>query len=57
MTQENIKTWEITVETDPVTGDLILPLPAELIEMQGWKNGDELEWIDADDGSYILQKP
>jgi hypothetical protein len=56
MTQEETKTWEITVETDPETGELILPLPPELIELQGWKDGDELEWVDEGDGKYILQK-
>jgi len=56
MTQENKRTWEITVEQDPETGELILPLPPELIELQGWKEGDELDWIDSGDGTYTLQK-
>lgn len=48
--------WTITVEEDPETGDLILPLPEDLLKMQGWGDGDTLEWIDNDDGSWSLQK-
>lgn len=38
------KTWIITLEEDPETGDLIMPLPHELLEDNGWKIGDTLEW-------------
>jgi hypothetical protein len=48
--------WTITLEEDPTTGDLILPLPTDLLETQGWKEGDTLNWIDNKDGSWILQK-
>jgi len=50
------KSWTITVEEDPETGELILPLPADFLEMQGWCEGDTLEWIDNGDGSWTLQK-
>jgi hypothetical protein len=56
MTEEIKKTWEVTVEQDPETGELLLPLPPELLELQGWKDGDDLEWVDSGDGSWILQK-
>lgn len=48
--------WTITVELDEETGDLILPLPKDLLESKGWKEGDELEWIDNQDGSWTLEK-
>ena len=48
--------WTITVEEDPETGDLILPLPADLLVMQNWFDGDTLEWIDNGDGSWSLKK-
>jgi len=48
--------WEITVEEDPETGELILPLPADLLDIQGWVDGDSLEWIDHRDGSWSVQK-
>ena len=48
--------WTIIVEEDPDTGDLILPLPAEMLQIQGWKEGDDLEWTDNEDGSWSLSK-
>lgn len=48
--------WEVTVELDPDTGELMLPLPADLLAMQGWVTGDELDWIDNGDGSWTIQK-
>ena len=37
-------TWVISLEEDPETGDLVMPLPDELLETQGWKIGDTLVW-------------
>ncbi len=48
--------WTITVEEDPETGELLLPLPADLLVMQGWIEGDTLEWHDNGDGSWSLTK-
>lgn len=48
--------WTITVEEDPETGDLILPLPEDMLKLQGWVEGDVLEWKDNDDGSWTLEK-
>ena len=48
--------WTITVEEDPETGDLILPLPQELLDLKVWVEGDTLEWIDNNDGSWCIQK-
>jgi hypothetical protein len=54
--EQNIYTWTITVEEDPDTGDLILPFPKDFLTQTGWIEGDTLEWIDKEDGSWILQK-
>lgn len=48
--------WTVTVEEDPETGELILPLPQELLDSKGWMEGDELEWIDNQDGTWTLEK-
>jgi len=34
----------------------ILTFPEELLEKTGWKEGDVLEWIPSDDGSFTLVK-
>jgi hypothetical protein len=39
-----VNNWSITLENDPETGDLMLPLPAELLEALGWQIDDVLIW-------------
>ena len=34
----------------------ILTFPDELMEELGWREGDMLEWIPNDDGSFTLKK-
>ena len=46
----------VNIEKDPETGDLMLPLPEELLKEVGWKTGDVLKWIDNNDGTYTLRK-
>ena len=48
--------WTITLEEDPETGDLIMPLTDEILESAGWKEGDNLEWIDNHNGTWSLRK-
>ena len=37
MIDDTKQVWIVELEEDPETGDLIMPLPMELIESQGWK--------------------
>ena len=48
--------WTITLEEDPETGDVIMPIPPEALKMQGWKEGDTLEWTDNKNGTWSLTK-
>jgi bifunctional DNA-binding transcriptional regulator/antitoxin component of YhaV-PrlF toxin-antitoxin module len=48
--------WKIVLEQDPETGDLIMPLTDEILESAGWKEGDNLEWIDNKDDTWTLRK-
>jgi hypothetical protein len=34
----------VRLEEDPKTGELILPIPDELLVQVGWGEGDELVW-------------
>lgn len=43
--------YNLTVDEDG-----ILNLPDELLKEAGWKEGDTLEWIPNDDGSFTLVK-
>ena len=50
------KSWTIVLDQDPETGDLIMPLSDEILESAGWKEGDTLEWIDNENGTWGLRK-
>lgn len=39
-----------------VDDDGVLTFPPEMLEELGWKEGDMLEWIDNNDGSFTLKK-
>jgi len=51
------KQWTVTVEeANDGSGDLVIPLPQELLDLQGWKEGDTLEWSDQKDGTWTIEK-
>ena len=51
-----MKSWVVTLEEDPETGELVLPLSDEILEGSGIQVGDTVEWIDNKDGSWTLRK-
>lgn len=40
-----------------VDDDGVLTFPEEILKNLGWKEGDVLEWIDNQNGSFTLRKP
>lgn len=50
------KRYTVTLEEDPETGDLILPLPEQLLKEAGWETGDVLNWHDNKDGTFTMTK-
>lgn len=40
-----------------IDDDGVLTFPDKFLEELGWKEGDVLEWIDNNDGSFSLVKP
>ena len=57
ITQKSATTWIVELEEDPVTGDIVMPLPAEATESNGWQVGDELTWeIDPKTRAVTLTK-
>jgi len=49
--------WTITLEeADDGSGDLIMPLPQDLLDGAGWQEGDTLKWTDLGNGSWSLTK-
>ena len=48
--------YEVTTQEDPETGDLLLPMPPELLKELDWKEGDELQFDIDDKGRIIVRK-
>jgi hypothetical protein len=49
--------FSVTVIEDPEDPEqLVLDLGLELCERLGWRPGDQLSWIDNEDGSWTLIK-
>jgi hypothetical protein len=53
---EKVKRWVLPTEVDGLTGDVIVNLPDDLLEAANLKEGDQVEWIDNGEGSYIMKK-
>lgn len=48
--------YEVILTEDPETGDLILPIPPELMRQMGWREGDNLDFNQDDQGRWIISK-
>jgi Antidote-toxin recognition MazE, bacterial antitoxin len=53
--QQDIR-YEVITQEDPETGDLLIPLPPQLLREMGWKEGDELDFQIDDNGKVIVKK-
>jgi antitoxin component of MazEF toxin-antitoxin module len=43
-------------EADDGSGDLVMPIPQDMLDTLGWKEGDTLTWTVKTNGSIILSK-
>lgn len=48
--------YEVILSEDPDTGELILPIPPELMQQMNWTEGDELSFDLDDQGRWIISK-
>lgn len=49
--------YEVITQEDPDTGDILIPLPPQLLKDLGWKEGDSLDFdIGADGRIYVKKK-
>ncbi len=53
--KEKVKNWVLPVEADP-SGEYFFTFPDDLLEAAGLEEGDEVEWFENGDGSYVLKK-
>lgn len=52
--QDNIRYEVITQEDE--NGDLILPIPQQLLDKLGWKEGDDIQFGVDDAGRIFMKK-
>ena len=52
---EKGQSFTVVVE-EGENGDLVLPIPTELLNQMGWDIGDNLLWEDSFNSSFILKK-
>lgn len=50
------KSYEVITQEDPETGDMIIPLPPQVLKKLGWKEGDEIDFQIDDKGHIIVTK-
>jgi hypothetical protein len=49
--------WTVTLEeAEDGSGDLVMPLPQDFLDQQGWREGDVLDWKECENGSWTLSK-
>lgn len=53
---DTIKKWVLPTNVDGSTGDIIVNLPDDLLEATNLNEGDYVEWISNDDGTYTMKK-
>lgn len=58
--QDKVVKWQLPVEegTDYITGEkeYFITFPDDLLEAANLKRGDDVEWVDRNDGSFLLRK-
>jgi hypothetical protein len=53
--QEQVR-YEVIVQEDTESDDLLIPIPPELLKQLGWKEGDDIDFAVTDDGKWVLKK-
>ena len=53
---DKVKKWILPVEVSDDLEDYVVTFPDDLLEAANLKEGDQIEWHDQGDGSYLLKK-
>jgi hypothetical protein len=54
--EDKVIKWRLPVEMDGPSGEYFVTFPDDLLEAANLNEGDEVEWVDQNDGSFILRK-
>ena len=53
--KDKVVKWILPVEADGPSGEYFITFPDDLLEAANLQEGDEVEWIDQGDGSYLIK--
>jgi hypothetical protein len=53
--EDKVVKWQLPVEIDP-SGEYFITFPDDLLEATNLTPGDDVEWVDRNDGSFLLRK-
>ena len=53
---QNYDRYEVITQEDPETGDMLIPIPQQLLDELGWKEGDDVDFSIDDKGRIVLKK-
>jgi hypothetical protein len=54
--KDKVKKWILPLEVSDDLEDYLITFPEDLLEAANLKEGDQIEWIPQDSGSYLLKK-
>jgi antitoxin component of MazEF toxin-antitoxin module len=54
--KDKVVKWSLPIQVDGLTGDCYVEFPDDLLEAANLKEGDQIEWVEQDNGSYLLKK-
>ncbi len=54
--ENKVVKWQLPVESHGPSGEYFVMFPDDLLEAANLKEGDQVEWIDRNDGSFELRK-
>jgi hypothetical protein len=54
--KDKVIKWQLPVEIDGASGEYFVQFPDDLLKASKLKEGDQVEWVDQGDGSYLLKK-
>jgi hypothetical protein len=53
---QSYDSYEVITQEDPESGDMLIPIPPNLLKQLGWKEGDDIDFSIDDKGRIILKK-
>jgi len=54
--EDKVVKWQLPIEVDGISGEYYIQFPDDLMEAAGIEENDTVEWIERDDGSFLLRK-